>query len=112
MREAILLTVANTEDTTFNELLRGIVENGGDVPSNKGEWAQLFRLLEEMEREKLIEVHRTKGKMDGIIMLEAGSAAAKDLRERKADEKDGTRDLFREVFDGHRMGIDDDRIPR
>lgn len=66
----ILRACPSTEPATFNEFLRGLAN-----PPMKGEreeWASLFRQIEYAESEGLIEVERTNGKIDSLILTQDG----------------------------------------
>ena len=52
-QQRLLECVGSTEETTFGELCKAL---GDDCPSERGEWASLFRLIHDAEREQLIEV--------------------------------------------------------
>lgn len=118
--EDLLSCVPNTETATFGELcnaLRAIDR----IPKERGEWGQLFRLVDEAEARKLVEVTRGPDKkMVGIILTAEGlpraqAAKAEVLRrqdrERGLIPDDDEEELDRAVWDGHIVSREDRRTP-
>lgn len=63
--------IGSTEETTFGELCQAL---GDDCPE-KGDrqgWASLFKTIKDAERAGLIEVSRSEGGIDGIILTPDG----------------------------------------
>lgn len=75
-----LSLIGSTECTTFNEMCSAL---GDDCPSEKSEWAALFTRIRDLERQCYIEVTRTAGKIDGLILSESGRAMIRDRLDRK-----------------------------
>jgi len=69
--DTVLAAASSAEPSDFNELCRGL---GGDCPQDRAEWATLFRTIEECERNGLMEVSRLDGRIDTVILTEAGAA--------------------------------------
>ena len=71
----ILQVVPSTEPATFSEFLRGLK----DAPErgDKAEWSILFRQLERLEADGLVEIERSGNKIDTLILTEAGAARAR-----------------------------------
>lgn len=66
----ILRACPSTEPATFSEFLRGLPS-----PPMKGEreeWASLFRQIEYAESLDLIEVERTNGKIESLMLTQDG----------------------------------------
>lgn len=74
--------IGSTEETTFNELCRAL---GDDCPREKSEWRELFNRINDLERQCYIEVSRLGGKIDGIILTEAGANLIRDRNDSKRD---------------------------
>lgn len=72
--------IGSTEETTFNELCRAL---GDDCPREKSEWRELFQRINDLERQSYIEVSRLSGKIDGIILTEAGANLIRDRNDAK-----------------------------
>jgi len=71
--DVLLLCIGSTEPSSFNEILQAL---GDDKP----EWRDLFRALDEAERKDLIEIDRVNGKIDSVILTEAGAAHVRSLK--------------------------------
>ena len=69
----VLNAVSSTEVSTFNEFCRAL---GGSCPERgeQDEWAELFDCVKAAESLDLIEVERVGGKIDTLILTEAGAA--------------------------------------
>lgn len=80
--ETILAAIGSTEETTFSEFCNALA---GDCPEGKDEWREMFSTLRQLERDGWIEVSKTDGKIDGLILSEAG---ANRIRE-KLDKRRG-----------------------
>lgn len=72
--DTLLAAIGSQGPSDFNELCRGL---GGDVPQSTGEWAELFRLIEQAERDDLVEVSRIevdkRMRIDTIILTPSGA---------------------------------------
>ena len=75
-----LALIGSTEETTFNELCSAL---GGDCPDNKDEWRQLFAQIRDLERQSYVEVTRTAGKIDGLMLTDSGAALIRDRLDKK-----------------------------
>ena len=80
--EIILSAIGSQEPSTFSEFCSALDDN---CPEEKSEWAKLFRALEELQRHGFVEIEKTGGKVDTLILTEAG---ANRIRE-KLDSKRG-----------------------
>lgn len=69
--EIILQAIPSTEPADFREFCQAL---GSERPENSAEWSVLFRQLEKLEVDELVEVERTRGKIDTLILTEAGAA--------------------------------------
>lgn len=72
----ILRACPSTEPATFGEFLRGLPD-----PPERGEreeWAALFRQIEYAEELGLIEVERTHGKIDSLMLTQDGIGRLKE----------------------------------
>jgi hypothetical protein len=71
----ILLATGATEPSTFNEFCRGL----RDCPErgDREGWADLFKTIGSAERLGLVEVERLNGKIETLILTEAGAAKAR-----------------------------------
>lgn len=67
----ILRAIPSTEEASFGEFCNNL---GSDKPENKSEWAQLFRQLDKLETDDLIEIERAGRNIDTLILTEAGAA--------------------------------------
>lgn len=65
----ILKAIPFTESCDFREFLNDLP----DVPENKSEWAQLFRQLEKLELDGMVEISRSGRDIDTMQLLEAGA---------------------------------------
>ena len=68
--DKILSAIASTEETSFNEFCQALA---GDCPEGRDEWREMFKTLRRLENEGLIEVSKLDGKIDGLILSEAGA---------------------------------------
>jgi hypothetical protein len=80
----LLKAISSTEPSTFNEFCNALET---DMPSEKSQWRELFIALEELEKQGLVEVDRTNGKIDTLMLTEAGA-------DRIRAEMDAERPLF------------------
>jgi hypothetical protein len=73
----ILRAVSSTEPCTFSEFLHGLP----DVPErgDKEAWAELFDKLEMFENLGLVEIERNGGRIESLVLTEAGTAKVKGL---------------------------------
>lgn len=69
----ILAAIGSTEVSDFNDFCSGL---GADRPEagDRSGWREVFTLLGECERDGLVEVERVEGKIDTLILTEAGAA--------------------------------------
>lgn len=74
----ILSAIGSTEETSFNEFCSAL---GDDCPESgdRDGWRAVFNQLRLLETHGFIEVSRTKGKIDSMILTKAG---ANRIRER------------------------------
>jgi hypothetical protein len=79
-REKILLAIGYTEPSEFGEFCKAL---GDDMPQGSHEWRDLFIELTNCEREGLVTVERSGGKIEQMQLTESGSAFVKD----KADAR-------------------------
>lgn len=80
MNEIILLrAIGSTEATTFRELCAALKEN---KPNEKREWRELFIAIEHAEASGLIEVERTNGKIDVLILTPEGADKVREAERR------------------------------
>ena len=70
-----LQQIGSTEETTFNELCTAL---GDDCPGDKAAWRDLFAKIRDLERQCYIEVTRTAGKIDGLMLTESGASLIRD----------------------------------
>jgi hypothetical protein len=72
----ILKAISSTEESAFYEFLRGL---GSEAPERGDRTAffQLFRQLDKLENDGLIEISRNGEKIDGMILTESGVARVK-----------------------------------
>ena len=68
--EKILSAIGSTEETSFSEFCQAL---GGDCPEGRDEWREMFQTLRRLEDEGLIDVSKLDGKIDGMILTEAGA---------------------------------------
>lgn len=68
--DTILAAIASTSETSFSEFCQAL---GDDCPDGKDEWREMFARLRRLENEGLIEVSKLDGKIDGLILSEAGA---------------------------------------
>lgn len=72
--DTVLAAVGATECSDFNDLCRGL---GSNRPQERGEWADLFRTIEQAERDGLVEVSRIEvdgqKRIDTLILTEEGA---------------------------------------
>lgn len=70
----VLTAVGSTATADFNDLCRGL---GANLPQERAEWADLFRTIEQAEREGLVEVDRDdvsgKQRIATVILTPAGA---------------------------------------
>ena len=72
--ETVLRAIPSTEPADFGEFCYAL---GSEKPDNSTEWALLFRQIEKVEADGLVEVERTHGKIDTLILTEEGTARVK-----------------------------------
>ena len=72
----ILRAISSTEPCTFSEFLRGLP----DAPErgDKSAWAELFDKLETFENLGLVEIERANGRIETLMLTEAGAAKVKE----------------------------------
>lgn len=75
-----LSLIGSTEGTTFNELCAAL---GDDCPSEKSEWRELFERIRDLERQCYIEVSRTQGKIDSLMLTESGAGLIRERLDSK-----------------------------
>ena len=75
-----LSLIGSTESTSFGELCSAM---GDDCPSEKSEWRALFQRIRDLERESYIEVSRTAGKIDSLLLTEAGANLVRERLDAK-----------------------------
>ena len=69
--DSLLQCIGSTEESSFGEVCQAL---GDDKPADRSEWGAFFRSVEDLERQGLIEVSRVNGKIDSMILTEAGAA--------------------------------------
>jgi hypothetical protein len=71
--DTILAAIGSTECSSFNDFCSGL---GADRPEagDRSGWREVFSLLGECEREGLVEVERVEGKIETLVLTEAGAA--------------------------------------
>lgn len=74
----LLSSIGSTEPSTFGEICQAL---GDDKPSDKGEWRDFFGLVTAVEKEGLVEVEKFDGKIESMILTEAGVAKLKEMRQ-------------------------------
>ncbi len=81
----ILAACSSTEPSTFNEFARALK----DCPAKgeTAEWREVFGLLNQAEREGLVEVERAGKSIDSLILTDTGA-------ERVRSKLDNKRELF------------------
>lgn len=76
-RDSVLAAIPSSQPGDFNDLCRGL---GADRPEERGEWADLFRMLDACERDGLVEIERTQNmetkrmEIDTLQLTDAGAA--------------------------------------
>lgn len=66
----ILRAISSTEPVMFGEFCGAL---GSDKPDNREDWRTLFLQLERLEAEGLVDVERMGGKIETLILTDAGS---------------------------------------
>lgn len=74
----LLSSIGSTEPSTFGEVCQAL---GDDKPSDRDEWREFFGLANAAEKEGLIEVEKLDGKIESMILTEAGVAKLKEMRQ-------------------------------
>ncbi len=69
----ILAAIGSTETSDFNDFCSGLGADRPDAGDRAG-WREVFTLLGDCEREGLVEVERVGGKVETLILTEAGAA--------------------------------------
>lgn len=69
--DKVLMCIGSTEETSFNEFCQALA---GDCPEGRDEWREMFKTLSRFENEGLIGVSKLDGKIDGLILTEAGAS--------------------------------------
>lgn len=77
-----LSLIASTEETTFNELCSALRDDCPE-PGDKSGWRDLFQKIRDLERQSYIEVTRTQGKIDGLMLTESGAGLIRDRLDAK-----------------------------
>ena len=77
--QTILEAVPSTECASFSEFCRAL---GSDCPERgeRDDWAELFDCIKAAENLDLVEVERVNGKIDTLILTEAGVARVRSQR--------------------------------
>lgn len=68
--DKMLSAIASTEETSFSEFCHAL---GSDCPEGRDEWREMFQTLRRLESKGLIKVSKLDGKIDGLILSEAGA---------------------------------------
>jgi hypothetical protein len=68
--DKVLAAIGSTEETSFNEFCQALADG---CPDGRDEWREMFARLRRLENEGLIEVSKLDGKIDGLILSEAGA---------------------------------------
>ena len=84
-KDKIMKAIGSTEETTFKEFCSALED---DCPNSSAEWAEMFKKLRALEAQEMIGIHRTAGKIDGMILTEQGAAYIRD-------KMDADRGLFK-----------------
>lgn len=87
--ETVLAAIGSTEETTFNEFCNALAGDCPDAGDRDG-WRAVFNFLRLLEQHGFVEISRTGGKIDTMMLTEAG---ANRIREKM----DGRRGLLREL---------------
>lgn len=75
----ILETIPSTEPADFREFCQGLEDLRPEKGDSRG-WATLFRFLDRLEQEGLIEQEKTKGRMESIVLTAEGKDLVRSLR--------------------------------
>lgn len=75
-----LLLIPSTEPASFSEMCSAL---GGDIPTDKAGWRELFAKIKRLEVDGYVEVERTGGNLEGIQLSAAGAALIRDRLDRK-----------------------------
>lgn len=78
--DKVLMCIGSTEETSFSEFCQALA---GDCPEGKDEWREMFQQLRRLESGGLIEVSKLDGKIDGMILTEAGASRIRDKLDRR-----------------------------
>jgi DNA-binding transcriptional ArsR family regulator len=70
--DTVLAAIGSTEETTFGEFCRAL---GGDCPDtgDRDGWREVMGHIRTLERHGFIEVARTQGRIDAMVLTEAGA---------------------------------------
>ncbi|MCI0488959.1 MAG: hypothetical protein L0229_20395 [Blastocatellia bacterium] len=77
----VLSAIGSTEPSSFSEFCRGLEDC--PEPGDRAVWRELLGFIGRGEREGLIEVERTKGMIDTLILTEAGAALVRNRLDSK-----------------------------
>lgn len=86
--DTVLAAIPSAAPGDFNDLCRGL---GADRPGERSEWAALFRLLDDCERDGLVEIERIENpetkrmQIDSLQLTDAGA----DRVRAKLDQRRG-----------------------
>jgi hypothetical protein len=75
-----LMLIPSTEPFDFGELCSAL---GGDVPGDRGAWAELFAKIKHLEQDGFVEVERAGGRLESIMLAPAGAALIRDRLDQK-----------------------------
>lgn len=77
----VLNAVSSTEASTFSEFCRGL---GGDCPErgDKEAWADLFDTVNAAETLNLVEVERSNGRIETLILTDTGAERVREAQRR------------------------------
>jgi hypothetical protein len=75
-----LSLIGSTEETSFSELCQQL---GDDCPDDKAGWRDLFAKIRDLERQCYLEVTRTQGRIDGLMLTESGAGLIRDRLDAK-----------------------------
>jgi hypothetical protein len=80
--ETVLAAIGSTEETSFNEFCRAL---GDDCPEsgNRNGWREVLSHLGTLERHGFIEISRTQGKIDAMILTAAGANRIRENLDRR-----------------------------
>lgn len=80
--DTVLAACSSSEPSTFSELCAGLGDSCPDK-GDKSAWRDLFQTLDNCERDGLVDIDRVGGKLESVILTDAGADRVREKLDRR-----------------------------